>query len=149
MPVLEQPAVRAWQNFVRAKAETGRALHRELRDHGLTGAQLGILRVLADAGSSGVKLNEISHQLCVTSGNVTGLIDRLEEAGHLERVPHPDDRRITLAVLTPAGRDLFEKIHPAHVTRIREVMSALTVKEQVLLADLLARIADRAAEMDR
>jgi len=149
MPVLEQPAVRAWRNFVRAKAETGRALHRELRDHGLTGAQLGILGVLADAGSSGVKLNEISHQLCVTSGNVTGLIDRLEEAGHLERVPHPDDRRITLAVLTPAGRDLFEKIHPAHVTRIREVMSALTVKEQVLLADLLARIADRAAEMDR
>ncbi len=145
----EQPAIRAWRSFLRAKAEVGRVVHRAVREHGLTGAQLGILRVLADAGSEGVKLNRISQQLCVTSGNVTGLIDHLEKAGHLERVPHPEDRRITLAVLTPAGRKLFEHVQPSHAARIRSVMSALTTKEQGALADLLARIADQAAEMDR
>lgn len=149
MPPFNQPAMHAWRSFVRAKAETGRAMHRELREHGLTGAQLGILRLLAQAGSDGVKLNEISHQLYVTSGNVTGLIDHLEEAGHLARVPHPEDRRITLAVLTPAGRELFEQIHPAHVARVEQLMSALSVQEQGQLADFLARLADRAAEMDR
>ena len=149
MPAPDRPALHVWHTFVRAKAEIARAVHRELRERGLTGAQLRIMRVLADAGDSGVKLNEISQQLYVTSGNVTGLIDRLEEAGHLARVPHPDDRRITLAVLTPAGRDLFERIHPSHLARIDELMSALSAEEQWQLADLLGRLADRASEMDR
>jgi MarR family 2-MHQ and catechol resistance regulon transcriptional repressor len=145
MGAFEQPALHAWRSFVRAKAQIGRAVRRELREHGLTGAQLAILRVLADSGGEGLKLNEISQRLCVTSGNVTGLIDRLEEAGHLARLPHPEDRRITLAVLTPAGRELFERIHPAHLARIEQLMSALTAQEQMTLADLLARLADRAA----
>lgn len=149
MSASERPALHAWRNFVRAKAEIMRAVHRELRECGLTGAQLHIMKVLADAGHDGVKLNEISQQLCVTSGNVTGLIDRLEEAGHLARVAHPEDRRITLAMLTPTGRELLERIHPAHVARIEHLMSALTAQEQGQLADLLARLADRASEMNR
>jgi MarR family 2-MHQ and catechol resistance regulon transcriptional repressor len=149
MPSPERPAVRAWRSFIRAKAEVSRAVHRAARERGLTGAQFAILRVLSDAGSEGMKLNEISQQLCVTSGNVTGLIDRLEEAGHLVRIPHPEDRRITLGVLTPAGREIFEQVYPSHVARITDVMSVLSAEEQVSLADLLTRVADRAAEMDR
>lgn len=148
MAATETSTLRVWRSFIRAKAEVGRALHRELREAGLTGAQLAILRVLAEAGSEGIKLNEISHRLFVSSANVTGLLDRLEEAGHLKRLPHPEDRRITLAVLTPAGRKLFEQIHPAHLARIRQLMSALTPQEQGLLSDLLERIADQAAEME-
>ncbi len=148
MAASERCAMHTWRSFIRAKAETHRVIHRELREHGLTGAQLTILRVLAESGSSGVKLNEISHRLFVTSGNVTGLVDRLEEAGYIARVPHPEDRRVTLAVLTPAGRELFDEIHPRHVARIKRLMSALTAQEQTVLADLLSRIADRAAEME-
>jgi MarR family 2-MHQ and catechol resistance regulon transcriptional repressor len=144
----ETTTLRVWRNFVRAKAEVGRALHRELREAGLTGAQLAILRVLAEADSEGIQLNEVSHRLYVSSANVTGLTDRLEEAGHLKRVPHPEDRRITLAVLTPTGRRLFEQIYPAHLARIKQLMSALTPQEQGLLSDLLERIADQAARME-
>jgi MarR family 2-MHQ and catechol resistance regulon transcriptional repressor len=148
MAATESTTFRVWRSFIRAKAEVGRALHRELREAGLTGAQLAILRVLAEAGNEGVKLNEISQRLFVSSANVTGLTDRLEEAGHLKRVPHREDRRITLAVLTPAGRKLFAQIHPAHVARIKHLMSALTPQEQGLLSDLLERIANQAAKME-
>jgi MarR family 2-MHQ and catechol resistance regulon transcriptional repressor len=140
--------MRAWRSFIRARAEVGRVVHRKLREHGLTGAQLAILRTLAESGRDGVKLNEISQRLHVTSGNVTGLVDRLEEAGYLARLAHPEDRRVTLAVLTPAGRELFDEIYPSHVARIRQVLSALTAQEQTLLADLLGRIADQAAAME-
>jgi MarR family 2-MHQ and catechol resistance regulon transcriptional repressor len=149
MAAMEEPAVRAWRSFVRAKAEIGRAVHRELRERGLTSAQLGILRVLSEFSDQGVKLNEISHRLCVTPGNLTGLVDRLEEAGCLKRVPHPEDRRVTLAVLTPAGRALVEELYPPHIARVERLMSTLTVEEQDLLADLLARLATRAAEMNQ
>jgi len=148
MRASEQPAIGVWRSFVRAKAAIRRAVHRDLREHGLTGSQLDILRVLAESGTDGTQLNDISQRLYVTSGNVTGLIDRLEEAGYLARVPHPQDRRITRAVLTPAGRELFERLHPPYLDRIKSLMSSLTAKEQAVLADLLGRVADRAAEMD-
>ncbi len=142
-------AIAAWRSLVRAKSQIGRSIYRPLREQGLSGAQLGILRVLAEAGGAGAKLNEVSQRLSVTSGNITGLIDRLEEAGYLARAPHPDDRRVTLAVLTQFGRDVFEKNYPAHLARVGDLMSALTVEEQTLLSGLLDRIADRASEMDR
>ena len=148
MPSCDHPAARAWQSFVRAKAQVRRAVHRDLRERGLTGSQFEFMRVLADSGTAGVKLHEVSQKLFVTSGNVTGLIDRLEEAGYLARVAHPEDRRITLAMLTPAGRELYEQLQPAYLGRITRVMSTLTVEEQVLLAGLLERVADQAAEMD-
>lgn len=139
----------AWRNYIRAKAEITRAVFHEVREHGLSGGQLGILRVLAEAGDEGIQLNEISHQLYMTCGNVTGLIDRLEDAGHLRRQPHPDDRRVTLAVMTPAGRDLFDEVYPPHIARIERLMSALTNEEQAQLADFLGRLGDRAIEMSR
>ena len=138
----EKPAFQAWHGFQQVHAAMHRAVLRDLREVGLSGSQLAILRVLADAGEAGVKLNEISHTLSVTSANVTGLIDRLEEAGHLARRAHPEDRRVTLAVLTPAGRELFERVYPSHARRVERVMSRLTPKEQLLLAELLGRIAD-------
>lgn len=144
----EQPAARAWFCFIRARAETRRVVNRELRARGLTGAQFAILRVLADSGEEGVKLNEISQRLCVTGGNITGLVDRLEEAGLLARFPLPTDRRVTLARLTPTGRALVEEVTPRHAARVRQVMSALTAQEQKLLADLLDRLADRAMGME-
>jgi MarR family 2-MHQ and catechol resistance regulon transcriptional repressor len=147
MATAEQAAMRVWRSFIVAKAEIGRALQRGWRASGLTGAQLGVLRVLAETGSGGSKLNEISEQLYVTPGNLTGIIDRLEEAGYLSRAPHPEDRRVTLASMTPTGRELFQQVYPSHTARIRQLMSVLTVREQKLLADLLSRLAVRAADM--
>ncbi len=143
----EQSAARAWRSFLRAKAETRRAIYGEVRARGLRGPQLEILRILASAGEAGVKLNEISQQLCVTGGNTTGLVDRLEEAGLLARVAHPEDRRITLARLTPAGRATFEELHPLYLARVEQLMSVLNEAEQTVLADLLERIAEQAAKL--
>jgi DNA-binding MarR family transcriptional regulator len=139
------PFLTAWYGFVRAHTVIHRAVGRALRECGLSWAQVAILRVLVDGNECGVKLNELSQHLAVTPGNVTGLIDQLEKAGYLIRHSHPDDRRVTLAVLTPAGRQVFEEVHPAHLRRIQRVMSALTTQEQLLLADLLGRIGDQAS----
>ncbi len=141
------PAMRAWSSFMHAKAEIHRTIGTQIHERGLSGSQLGILRVLAESSAQGLKLNEISQRLSVTPGNLTGLVDRLEEAGYLRRAPHPEDRRVTLAVLTSAGRKLFEQIHPAHAARVAHLMSALSASEQELLAELLGRLAARAAAM--
>jgi len=52
-------------------------------------------------------------------------------------------------VLTPTGKEAFEQIYPSHVARVTDLMSPLSAREQVVLADLLSRVADQAAAMDR
>jgi DNA-binding MarR family transcriptional regulator len=148
MPSSEQCAIRAWQHFIWAKAATRRVVHKELRERGLTGSQFAMLWLVAESGTQGLKLNEISQGLHVTCGNITGMVDRLEEAGLLSRLPHAEDRRITLAVLTAQGRETVEQISPTYHSRIERLMSVLTEQEQTLLAELLGRLAKQAAVME-
>jgi DNA-binding MarR family transcriptional regulator len=53
-------------------------------------------------------LGKMGARLQVHPTSVTNLIDGLEAAAYVERVPHPDDRRTTLAAITPAGREVAE-----------------------------------------
>jgi len=139
----------AWGSFLRAKAEMRRVLHKELRlhEHGLSGSQLDILRVLADGEPEGVKLRDLSEQLHVTCANVTGLVDRLEQAGYVSREAHPGDRRVILARLTQSGARLCEEILPLHHARVAELMSCLSEQEQAVLTGLLDRLAHQAGIM--
>ena len=54
-------------------------------------------------------LNQLGKQLQIHQTSITSLVDRLEKQGLIERVPHPTDRRSTLARITPAGRVLTGK----------------------------------------
>jgi DNA-binding MarR family transcriptional regulator len=56
------------------------------------------------AGSSGLTPSELGQRLGLSSGGVTVLVDRLEEAGHVERHPHPRDGRKRIVSVTPAAQ---------------------------------------------
>ncbi|HEY9721237.1 MAG TPA: MarR family transcriptional regulator [Oscillatoriaceae cyanobacterium] len=73
---------------------------------GLTMHQLMTLRLLRDSQS--VSMSELTEALGITRGAVTGLIDRLEEAGLVRRRTSPEDRRLTFLELTPAGLSTME-----------------------------------------
>jgi DNA-binding MarR family transcriptional regulator len=145
----EDLAVSAWGSFLRAKAGMRRVLHRELRLHerGVSGSQLDILKLLSDGEPGGVKLSDLSEQLHVTCANVTGLVDRLEQAAYISREPQPGDRRVILARLTQSGARLCEEILPLQQARVVELMSCLSQAEQAALTGLLDRLADQAAVM--
>lgn len=85
-----------------AQALEGR-LEADLDGMGLSQAQLNVLRILADAGEP-VALSTIAERFGCVRSNVTQLVDRLEVDGLVRRVDDPDDRRVTRAALTPAGR---------------------------------------------
>jgi DNA-binding MarR family transcriptional regulator len=56
------------------------------------------------ASSAGLTATDLGQRLGLSSGGVTVLVDRLERAGHVERHPHPRDRRKRLLSITPAAR---------------------------------------------
>jgi len=72
------------------------------RRYGLTGPQSAVLRLLVKNGS--LSSAEVSRQLYVTPSNVTGIVDRLEKKGLVERIRKEGDRRVALINLTRSGR---------------------------------------------
>jgi DNA-binding MarR family transcriptional regulator len=78
----------------------------ELRPLGLTFARYEVLMLLLFSRRGSLPLNKVGARLQVHPTSVTNAVDRLEAQGLLRRVPHPTDRRTTLAEILPAGRDL-------------------------------------------
>jgi DNA-binding MarR family transcriptional regulator len=85
------------------------AVEAELKPLGLTFARFETLRLLAFTRAGELPMGKIGERLMVHPTSVTNSVDRLEADDLVERRPHPDDRRTTLAAITPAGRALVER----------------------------------------
>jgi DNA-binding MarR family transcriptional regulator len=108
---------------------------------GLTAPSFAVLVTLARlGGESGVSQRRLADELRLTPGTVSVRIDRLVEEGLVTREPDPNARRNVLVALTPRGRDLFERVVPAHLANEARLVSALTDPEQKLLGDLLRKL---------
>jgi DNA-binding MarR family transcriptional regulator len=77
-----------------------------LRPLGLTFARYEVLMLLLFSRSGALPLARVGERLQVHPASVTNAVDRLEAQGLVARVPHPRDRRTTLAELTGPGAAL-------------------------------------------
>ena len=125
----------AWLRLMRAHARLEGRSQRQLRASGLTGAQFD---VLAQVGvREGCTQQELADSLLVTKGNVTQLLDRMEECGWLTRSHEGRTRRVRL---TRAGRALRRRVLHEHERFMAAQLAALTTQEQKTLAQLLRKI---------
>jgi len=85
-----------------------------------------------------VPMRELAQRLCCDASNVTGIVDRLEARGLVERRMAPDDRRVKRLVLTPAGQSLRDE-HWDGLTVGLPLLVDLSAGERRTLADLLRR----------
>jgi DNA-binding MarR family transcriptional regulator len=112
--------------------------------HDLTGSQWRVFRTLGEVGGEGLTPGQISEELRVTPGNTTGIVDKLEEAGFTERVPHPDDRRAILVRLTAKGDAVYRQVRPAFDQRVAELLSGLSTAEKREMTAALRRVLEHA-----
>ncbi|MEV6111556.1 MarR family transcriptional regulator [Streptomyces sp. NPDC052109] len=105
-------------------------------EHALTGPQARLLSLLS---VEPLPMRKLAQRLKCEPSNVTGIVDRLESRGLVERRPDPDDRRVKVAAATGEGltvaRDLREGLHFA-----REPLAGLSDAERRSLRDLLRRM---------
>lgn len=104
--------------------------------HALTGAQARVLSLLAREPTP---MRKAAEQLKCEPSNVTGIVDRLESRGLVERRPDPADRRVKLAAVTAEGRSLASRLR-AGLDFAREPLAELTPAERTVLRDLLKRM---------
>jgi len=108
----------------------------------LTLPQFEVLAELWRAKAGGFTFVELSRLLLVTSGNLTGIVDRLEEQGLVERRPDAQDRRVVRVALTVKGRRATSQMLPAHAADIEEVLLFMPRNALTQLSDLLGRLRD-------
>jgi DNA-binding MarR family transcriptional regulator len=89
---------------------------------------------------NGQTLAVLSRRMLVTAGNLTGLVDRAERDGVVERRPDANDRRLSRVYLTEKGRALVEALLPAHAQRVSELLSSLDANERRELRRLLGKL---------
>jgi MarR family 2-MHQ and catechol resistance regulon transcriptional repressor len=124
-----RPLVETYFAFVRKD-------DRHIRALGLTSAQFDVIATLGD--TAGMPCTELSAKTLVTKGTLTGVLDRLEARGEVERVPSTADRRSTVVRLTPKGERVFRKVFPAHIYYMKPYFDrALTERQMTDLRNLL------------
>jgi len=93
-----------------------------------------------DRVPQGLTLGELSRRLMVSNGNVTGLVERLAASGHVQRLPHAEDRRVVYVRLTDSGRDEFTAMARAHADWIAELFEDVPAAEREALTAALGRL---------
>lgn len=118
-----------------------RELERSLRsDSGLSLAWFEVMLRLGRSPHHELMMSELADQLAITSGGVTRLVDRLIEAGYVERMACPEDRRVHWARLTKDGR---AKLDSATRTHLDELQSRYFDRLSPDELDIITEVMDR------
>ena len=134
------PAQRAFLALVSAHGLLTDAIEQVLKPHGLSTTQYNVLRILRGAGKEGLCRNEIRDRLLTRMPDVTRLLDRMEEAGLLERERRTDDRRQVETRLTRKGRELVNRLDPIVDAEHRAQLGHLSREQLDTLTKLLAQV---------
>jgi MarR family 2-MHQ and catechol resistance regulon transcriptional repressor len=146
---IDTPAVRAWSqdddrclrlwiSLARSYSTFARAVACKVTEYDLTVPQFGVMEALHHLGP--LTLGELADKLLVTGGNITYVMDRLEEQGLVVRRRMGNDRRVVRAHLTEEGKRRIESVFPEHRRFVCDLASQLDPEEQNQLRALLKKL---------
>ena len=139
-PKADDLAVRVWFRFIRLENRLQIAVSERLREIGLSVPQCDVLTTLTEA--EGVSQQDLAKRLYVTKGNISGLLDRLEGAGLVERRSTAADRRQYEIYLTPVGREAAERAIRIQHALIGATLGRLPVEDLANFESLLIATRD-------
>lgn len=114
----------------------------QLAGEGLGLTEFAVLEVLYHKGA--LPLGEIRDRILVTGASTTYVVKKLETRGLMRRRTSATDQRVVFGELTPKGRALLDRVFPAHVDRLCEIMGCLSVAEKRAAVQLLRRLSQHA-----
>ena len=106
------------------------------------GRSFNQLRLIRELRNGPLTMSQIAHLLGVTNAAVTGIADRLEQSGLVQRTQDATDRRVVSVRLTPTGDALQRGNHQRAVEWTREVLGRLDAGEAATFGALLLKIED-------
>lgn len=111
------------------------------------GYSLVAWRVLAELEHSGAaRVSALAHQQRVAQPSMTGLVQRLQGDGWVERHPDPEDGRASLVSITPEGRTALDEYRRVSANRVRPHLNELSDFDRATLAravELMQRLSEQ------
>lgn len=150
-PTSTDPSVRwltaaeqsAWRNYITGTRRLLDRLERDLKAHGISHDDYGLLVALSEADRGRLRMAELAERSVESRSRLSHHVGRLESAGLVRRESCPSDRRGAFAVLTAEGRTLMEKTAPHHVAGVRaHFLDQVRPDELVAISSAFARIAE-------
>jgi DNA-binding MarR family transcriptional regulator len=127
-------------------------MDRYFAQFGVSTSQWAVLRVLhraEDEGIGSLRLTDLGDRLLVRPPSVTGVVDRLQRMGLLERSKSAEDQRVKEVRLTAAGRDKIARVLKLLPAQHEAVLGDLDPAERDELQNLLGKMAQRLAALAR
>jgi MarR family 2-MHQ and catechol resistance regulon transcriptional repressor len=130
--------IELWQSISAIYRTAVKRLNSRLSEDKISFSQFSMLRAIGKFGP--MPMNKLGDHMLVAPANITGLVDRLERKGYVERRRDRNDRRLLKIELTERGRRIHDKVIEQFWTYVRNVFSSLSENERMVLLGLLARI---------
>ena len=133
-------SIRLWLRLLTCTNMIEAALRTSLREEfGTTLPRFDFMAQLARA-SKGLTMGELSKQMMVSGGNVSGIASQLESEGLIDRAPVPNNRRSLYVRLTDQGKTRFAEMARAHEEWVIELLGGLSGEDHQRLMAALKRV---------
>jgi DNA-binding MarR family transcriptional regulator len=140
-PDLDTTAMEVFGRIYRLTRAVGDRMDKAYATLGIGRGEFDVLATLRRSGEPyTLSPRELSATLMLTTGGMTGRLDKLERAGLLRRSPDPHDRRGLHVTLTEQGLDLVDRAVGAGLAVQTEALSALNTEQADQLAGLLREL---------
>jgi DNA-binding MarR family transcriptional regulator len=137
-PELDVAALALLARLFRTAQLADAALGQQLATHGLQPGWFDLLATLRRAGAPyELTPTQLMRTTMLSSGGMTKRLDRLTDAGLIERRPDPTDRRGTLVRLTRRGKTTIDTLLPIHLVNEQQLLAPLSPAQQRMLDELL------------
>lgn len=140
-PDLDTAGMEVFGRVFRLARAMGDRMEKEYAKYGISRGEFDVLATLRRSGEPyTLSPRQLSATLMLTTGGMTGRLDKLERAGLLRRSPDPHDRRGLQVTLTEAGLRLIDAAVGAGLAVQTEALSTLDGERAGQLADLLREL---------
>jgi DNA-binding MarR family transcriptional regulator len=135
-------SLRAWRLFLQAHGRLLDVLESDLRaEVGLPLTWYEVLLFLSRAPGGRLRMTDLAASVLVSRSGLTRIVDRMKEAGLIERALCPSDRRGVFVVITGRGRDRLRAAAPVHLKGVQDhFLAHLTAAEARAVESALAKV---------
>jgi len=113
-------------------------VRRDVQRYDLNVTEFAVMELLYNKGPQPIQ--RIGNRVLIASSSITYVVDKLEEKGCVIRQRNEKDKRVTNALLTDKGRELMDKIFPAHASTLEDTFLVLTDEEITVLQQAFKKL---------
>ncbi len=139
-------SIRTWLRLLSCETVIEQHIRSRFRENfDVTLPQFDVLSELEHA-SERLTMSQLSKELMVSNGNITGVVDRLEKGGMVKRIRPDHDRRIQFIELTDTGTREFKRMAKHHEQWLQELLAGISEDDMLKLQKLLLKTRESVAE---